>query len=88
MGSEMGKMKLQKIVENFLISFENWVHEWNGRQEIFSLPQAIENSREFLLLLLRTDVSQKTVFGCPCYGSILCMAKGTKSLSNNFSPLK
>ena len=29
----------------------------------FSLPQAIENSRQ--LLLLRTDILQKTVFGCP-----------------------
>ena len=36
------------------MSFENCVHEWNGRQEIFSLPQAIENSRQFLVL--RTDI--------------------------------
>ena len=28
-------------------SFENCVHEWNGRQESFSLPQAIENCRHF-----------------------------------------
>ena len=25
-------------------------YEWNGRLVIFSLPQAVENSREFLLL--------------------------------------
>ena len=39
------------------------VHEWNGHLEIFSLPQAIENSRQFLPL--RTDISEKTVVGCP-----------------------
>ena len=54
--------------ENF-INFENCVHEWNGHIEIFSLPQAIENSRQFLLL--RTDISQNTVVGCPCIHDIL-----------------
>ena len=39
------------------------VHEWKGHLEIFSLPQGIENSRQFLLL--RTDIIQKTVAGCP-----------------------
>ena len=39
------------------------VHEWNSHLDIFSLPQAIENSRQFLLL--RTDFLQKTVVGCP-----------------------
>ena len=34
------------------------VHEWNGHLEIFSLPQAIKKSRQ--LLLLRTDIIQKT----------------------------
>ena len=38
------------------------VQEWNGHLEIFSLPQAIENSRQYLLL--RTDILQKTVVGC------------------------
>ena len=37
-------------------------HEWNDHLVIFSLPQAIENSREFLLL--RTDILQETVVGC------------------------
>ena len=32
----MRKIKLKKIV-----------HEWNGGLEIFGLPQAIENSRQF-----------------------------------------
>ena len=41
------------------------VHEWNGHIEIFSLPQVIENSRQYLLL--RTDILQKTVVGCPCF---------------------
>ena len=39
------------------------LYEWNGHPEIFSLPQAIENSRQFLLL--RTDILQKTVVGFP-----------------------
>ena len=44
---------------------KNWaskiVHEWNGDLEIFS--QEEENSRQNLLL--RTDILQKSVVGCP-----------------------
>ena len=40
------------------------VHEWNGRHlEILSLPQGIENSRQFLIL--RTGSLQKTIVGAP-----------------------
>ena len=39
------------------------VHEWNVHLEILSRPQAKENSRQ--CLLLRTDIIQKTVAGCP-----------------------
>ena len=39
------------------------VHKWNGHLEIFSLPQAIENVRQFVLL--RTDILQKTIAGYP-----------------------
>ena len=35
----------------------------NGILEIFSRPQVIENSRQYLLL--RTDILQKTVVGWP-----------------------
>ena len=35
----------------------------NGYLGIFSRPQAIENSRQYLLF--RTDILQKTVVGCP-----------------------
>ena len=35
-----------------------------GHLEILSHPQGIENSRQFLLL--RTDILQKAVVGCPC----------------------
>ena len=35
----------------------------NCHLEIFSRPQLIENSRQYSLL--RTDVLQKTVVGCP-----------------------
>ena len=44
------------------LSFEI-VHEWNVHLEISSRPEAEENSRQSLLL--RTDVLQKTVVGCP-----------------------
>ena len=37
------------------------LREWNGHLEIFS--QVKENSRQNLLL--RTDILQKTVVGCP-----------------------
>ena len=52
----MGKIKLQKIVADLL-------DEWYGHIEIFSRPQIIENSRQYLLL--RTDILQKIVVGCP-----------------------
>ena len=38
---------------------------WKGILEICSCCQAVENSRQ--QLLLRTNILQKTVFGCPCY---------------------
>ena len=36
-------------------------HEWNCHIEIFSRPQVIENSKQYLLL--RTDILQETVLG-------------------------
>ena len=53
---------LQKIVGNLLDKLRIF-HEWNGHLEIFSRRQIIENSRQYLLL--RTDISQKTVVGSP-----------------------
>ena len=50
------KWNFRKSEGIYYISFENCVHEWNGHLEIFSLPQAIENPRQ--CLLLRTDISQ------------------------------
>ena len=35
----------------------------NGHLEFFSCSQEIENCRQYLLL--RTDILQKTVVGCP-----------------------
>ena len=58
----MQKTELQKIVGNYQIIASKIVREWNGHLEMFSVPQAIENSREFLLL--RTDILQKTVVVC------------------------
>ena len=45
--------------------------------EIFSLPQAIENSREYLLL--RTDIIQKTVVGCPWFTLRFRTVKGVRT---------
>ena len=50
--------------EKFIRCATKIVHKWNSHLEIFSLPQAIENVRQFFLL--RTDILQKTVDGCPC----------------------
>ena len=60
-GEKLEKIELQKIVGNLLLEFI--VHEWNGHLEIFSVPQVIENSRQYLLP--RKDNLQKTVVGCP-----------------------
>ena len=62
-----GQWNVKKL--NFRKSWEfiKWaskiVLEWNGDLEIFSRPQVIENSRQYVLL--RTDILHKTVFGCP-----------------------
>ena len=53
---------LQKI-GNLLDNVSKIVHEWNGHLETCSLPEAIENSRKFLLL--RTDILQKQSLGAP-----------------------
>ena len=46
------------------MSFENCTGmEQYSHLENFNRPQAIENSRQHLLL--RTDILQKTVDGCP-----------------------
>ena len=60
LGSEMWKIKLQKIVGNLLGSFENCTRMEQSRK-----TQVIQNFRQYLLL--RTDILQKTVFGCPCH---------------------
>ena len=39
------------------------VHEWSSHLEMLSLPQVIENFKQYLLL--RTDILEKTVVGCP-----------------------
>ena len=56
-------MKLQKIVGYFLDKLRKIVPEWNAPLEIISRIQAIENSRQYLLL--RTDILHKRVVGCP-----------------------
>ena len=47
----------------FFTKVSKIVHELNGHLETCSRPQAIENSRQHLLL--RTDILQKAVVGCP-----------------------
>ena len=45
------------------------VRKWNDHLEIFSLPQVIENSRQYLVL--RTTILQKIIVGFPLKVSIL-----------------
>ena len=54
-------LKLQKIVGNLWDRFRKLY--LNGHLETLSRPQVIENSSQYFLL--RTDVLQKTVVGCP-----------------------
>ena len=57
-------IKLQKIVIRELVDKPREMYmDGTGHLEILSLPQGIENSRQFLLL--RTDILQKTVLECP-----------------------
>ena len=56
-------MKLQKIVGYFLDKLRKIVPEWNAPLEIISRIQAIENSRQYLLL--RTDILLKESLGVP-----------------------
>ena len=71
LGSEMWKVKLHKILGNLLHKLQKIVHEWPIHVqfmdilEIFRRPQVIENFRSYLLL--RKDILQKTVVGCPCF---------------------
>ena len=58
---------MRKIVGNLEDKLQKLYMNETVDLEIFSLPQAIENSRQFLLL--RTDILQKTVIGCPLHKS-------------------
>ena len=61
------KIKFQKVVGNLLDKLRKLIaHECKVHLAIFSSSQAKENSRP-QYLLLRTDISQKTVDGCPWY---------------------
>ena len=61
---EMGKIKLQKIAGKP----SKIVLEWNGHLEIFSRPQAIENSRQYLLLRKDNPFYRKQSLGAPDEG--------------------
>ena len=54
----MGKIKLQKIVGNLLDKLRKLYMNGTVIKKFLAFIQAIENSRQFLLL--RTDASQKT----------------------------
>ena len=75
----LGELFLQTIVEFGEINVRNTTSEntrevdtkppkilveCNGYPEMFSLSGALENFRRYLLI--RTDILQKTVDGCPC----------------------
>ena len=61
LGSELWKI----IFKNFIRWAPKIVHEWNGHLDVFSRPQVIENSRQYLLL--RSDILKKTVVGFPLF---------------------
>ena len=47
----MRKIKLNTIAKNSLHRYATIIaHGWNGYLEVFSLPQAVENSWQFLPL--------------------------------------
>ena len=60
----------------------NIAQRWKGHREIFSPPQVIENSTQYLLL--RTDILQKTVVGCPWWRSAKGLAKVNTSAMTRF----
>ena len=60
----MWKTQPTKIVVKLLENLRIFLDEWNGYPEIFSFSQALEISREYLLLL--TVILLKHVAGCPC----------------------
>ena len=63
LGNDFETLKIRIRREFIRYKASKIVYEWKVHLEIFSLPQAKENSWQYLLL--RTDVSQKIVFGCP-----------------------
>ena len=63
LGTDFETLKIRIRREFIRYKASKIVYEWKVHLEIFSLPQAKENSWQYLLL--RTDISQKIVFGCP-----------------------
>ena len=62
--SKMWEIKLQKIFGNLLDKLRKLYLNGSSHVQIFSRPQAIENSSQNLLPW--TDNLQETVIGCPC----------------------
>ena len=56
--------------------------ECNGYPEMFSLSGAVESFRRYLLI--RTDILQKTVDGCPWTPLIKIFSSGSKNLTNTY----
>ena len=62
-GEKLRKITLQKMVGNLLDRLRKlYMLEGNGHLEIFSGPEVIDNSRQYLHLW--TDILQKTIVGC------------------------
>ena len=66
-GTQTRKIKLKKIVGKLSGMLQKLYMKGNGHLKICSLPEAIENCRQFLLL--RTDILQKTVVWFHCLKS-------------------
>ena len=70
------QMWIQKLVRNLLDKLRKlYIHDWNDHLEIFSCPQVIENSSQYLFL--RTDILQKKVVGCLCFSLTIVEKKTT-----------
>ena len=61
----MLRIKIQKIEGKKLDKLRKLHMNWNSHLEFLNRSQAIENSRQSFLL--RTDILQKTVVGCPWF---------------------
>ena len=82
----MWKIKIQKVKGNLLDKLRKlYVHKWNGHLEIFSRPQVIENSRQYLHF--RTDIHREKSLGAPVTSFHLGRKEQTETSHNYYKSL-